>query len=147
MTDIAEIESVIKCADVCRIALTDGNTPYIVTMNFGYSGGKDKRIYFHCAQEGRKLEMIRKNNYVCFELDTDHNLIKGKNACDFKMKYRSVVGYGHIAICHNDSDKKNGLDCIMSHYSEDKTFIYEPETFKRTTILCLEINQISGKKC
>ena len=46
ITDIAAIESIIQRADVCRIALADGNIPYIVTMNFGYSGGEEKCLYF-----------------------------------------------------------------------------------------------------
>ena len=48
-------------------------------MNFGYVGGIEKRLYFHCANEGRKLDMIGKNNYVCFEMDSDHRLIEGKS--------------------------------------------------------------------
>jgi len=92
ITDIAEIEAVINRADVCRIALADGNIPYIVTMNFGYSGGHHRKLYFHCAREGRKLDMIRKNNYACFEMDIDHQIVKSDKACDLSMKYKSVVG-------------------------------------------------------
>ncbi len=142
-----EIESIIREAAVCRIALADGNTPYIVTMNFGYTGGNEKRIFFHCASEGRKLEMIRKNNYVCFEMDTVHKIIKGSKACDYTMKYRSVVGYGYISKIDDLQEKVKGLDCIMSNYSEDKIFTYNQDSLNKTTVLCLEISQISGKKC
>ncbi len=64
VADLQEIESIINMSEVCRLAFADMNVPYIVTMNFGYSGGDKKHLYFHCATEGRKLEMIRKNNYV-----------------------------------------------------------------------------------
>ncbi len=70
ITGIGEIEVIISHADICRIALTENNMPYIVAMNFGYSGGEKKRLYFHCATEGRKIDMIRKNSYVCFQMDT-----------------------------------------------------------------------------
>jgi nitroimidazol reductase NimA-like FMN-containing flavoprotein (pyridoxamine 5'-phosphate oxidase superfamily) len=116
-------------------------------MNYGYSGGKKMQLFFHCAREGRKLEMIRKNNYACFEMDTDHNLIKGLKACDFTMKYRSVVGYGYIRIIDDEEERIKGLNCIMSHYSEEKTFTYKQESLGKIFILCLEISQISGKKC
>ena len=69
-----EIESIIKKADVCRIALVDGNRPYIIPMNFGYEKSKPSKIYFHCASDGRKLDLIRKNNNACFEMDTDHKI-------------------------------------------------------------------------
>jgi len=105
VSDINEIESIISEADVCRIAIADGNIPYIVTLNFGYIGGTEKKLYFHCANEGRKLDMIRKNNFVCFEMDIDHILTEGKMACEFSMNYKSVVGYGHISIVKGLSSK------------------------------------------
>ena len=42
VTDIQLIEEIISRSDVCRIAFADNNIPYIVTMNFGYSGGDKK---------------------------------------------------------------------------------------------------------
>jgi len=147
ISDIAEIESVINAADVCRIAFADNGVPYIVTMNFGYTRGTTTRIYFHCAREGRKLEMIKKNNYVCFEMDTDHQLVKGEAPCDFSMKYRSVVGYGHISILDDESEKVTGLNSIMSHYSDSSSFTYNPGILAKTILLCLEITEISGKRC
>jgi len=147
ITDIIEIESIIQNSDVCRIAMANGNIPYIVTMNYGYTAGSEMKIYFHCARQGRKLEMIRKNNYVCFEIDNDHKLIKGTNACDFSMKYRSVVGYGIISIIDEEEERIKGLNCIMSHYSDSPSFSYNKKSLEKTTVLCLEIKEISGKKC
>ena len=91
VTDIQLIEEIISRSDVCRIAFADNNIPYIVTMNFGYSGGDKKHLWFHCAHEGRKIDMIKKNNYVCFEMDTDHLIAEGTMACDFTMKYSAAL--------------------------------------------------------
>lgn len=146
ITDIQTIESIINDCDVCRFALADNNVPYIVTMNFGYSGGTEKRIYFHCAVEGRKLDMIRKNNYVCFEFDTGHNLTKGNLACDFGMSFSSVVGYGYISIVSESDEKISGLNHIMSHYSGKGEFRYSQDVMERVLILRLEIKEMTGKK-
>jgi len=146
ITDIDEISSIIVRSDVCRIALSDNNIPYIVTMNFGYAGGDEKRLFFHCAKEGKKLEIIRKNKFVCFEFDTDHQLYKGENACDFGMSYRSVVGWGNIEIITDEEEKKRGLDYIMSHYSDEVDFSFNKSVLDRTIILCLEISEMKGKK-
>jgi uncharacterized protein len=143
---IEEMEGIILRSDVCRIALTDGTTPYIVTMNFGYAGGADKKLYFHCAPEGRKIEMIRKNNYVCFEMDTDHAIIEGNEACDFGMKFSSIIGWGKIFIVTDNEKKKEGLTSIMQHYSKRSGFNYHPEVFERTTVLRLDIISMTGKK-
>jgi len=144
--DISEIEDVISSSDVCRIAFANDNVPYIVTMNFGYSGGDNKKLYFHCAREGKKLEMIKKNNYVCFEFDTDHDLHEGKTACGFGMSYRSVVGWGKIEIITDDEGKKQGLNHLMSHYSDRDDFSYEKEILDKTIVLRLDIAGMRGKK-
>ena len=34
--DLSVIESIIKKAKVMRLALCDGNQPYIIPLNFGY---------------------------------------------------------------------------------------------------------------
>jgi uncharacterized protein len=147
INEISEIENVIRSAEVCRIAFANDNEPYIVIMNFGYSGGSEKKLYFHSAMEGKKLDMIRKNNYVCFEFDIDHNLRKGSAACDFSMSYRSVIGWGRIAIISDDYEKSRGLDTIMSHYSNEKEFLYDKMNLDRMLILRLDIQKMTGKKC
>jgi nitroimidazol reductase NimA-like FMN-containing flavoprotein (pyridoxamine 5'-phosphate oxidase superfamily) len=146
ITVIDEIESIILRCDVCRIAMADNNIPYIVTMNFGYSGGADKNLFFHSAGDGRKIDMIRKNNYVCFEMDTDHNLKSGRKACDFSMKYSSVVGWGDIFIVNDDDEKREGLNLIMQHYTSRTEFTYKQDVFNKTTLLKLVIKTMTGKK-
>jgi nitroimidazol reductase NimA-like FMN-containing flavoprotein (pyridoxamine 5'-phosphate oxidase superfamily) len=141
------IEEIIMKADVCRIAISNNNIPYIVTMNFGYSGGMDKSIYFHCANEGKKLDMISKNNHVCFEMDIDHQIYTGEKGCDWGMKYKSVVGYGDISIIEDYETKKTGLTCIMRHYGGSKEFLFDEDMIIKTTILRLDIKEINGKIC
>jgi uncharacterized protein len=146
LTEISEIESIISVTDVCRIAFANDNTPYIVTMNFGYVGGKNSCLFFHCANEGRKLEMIRRNNYVCFEIDTDHEMYKGEMGCDWGMKYRSVVGYGKIFIVQDADEKIVGLEHIMNHYGGSGIYSFDEKKLAKTTVLRLDISEISGKK-
>ncbi len=146
ITGIEEIESVISEADVCRIALADNNIPYIVTMNFGYTGGVEKKLWFHCAREGRKIDMIRKNNQVCFEMDTGHNLTAGDVACDFSMKYSSIVGWGKIFIITGDEEKREGFNAIMKHYTDKAGFTYLPDVFEKTCVLRLDITTMTAKK-
>jgi nitroimidazol reductase NimA-like FMN-containing flavoprotein (pyridoxamine 5'-phosphate oxidase superfamily) len=146
ITDWEIIESIISRADVCRIAFADLNVPYIVTMNFGYDGNDKPVLYFHCAPEGRKIDMIMKNNNVCFEMDTDHELYKGATGCDWGMKYRSVVGYGSIYIVDDEKERERGLDLIMIHYGGGNATDYFPDSLKKTTILRLEILSMTAKQ-
>jgi uncharacterized protein len=141
-----DLELIISSSDVCRIAFADENFPYIVTMNFGYSGGDNPCFYFHCSNEGKKLEMMHKNNFVCFELDTDHEIYEGENGCDWGMRFSSVVGYGKISVVEEREPRIAGLDCIMSHYSERAGFTYDERVMEKTTILRLEVEEMTGKR-
>jgi len=146
ITNMPDLESIISRSDVCRIAFADNDIPYIVTMNFGYTGGDHPCFYFHCAGEGRKMEMIRKNNYVCFELDTDHKIYEGEKGCDWGMRFSSVVGYGRLSVVTDNDSRIAGLDSVMSHYSERKAFTYDNKELEKTTILRLEIEKMTGKR-
>jgi len=146
VNEAAGLELIILRSDVCRVAFADNNYPYIVTMNFGYSGGDQPCLFFHCANEGKKLEMISKNNFVCFELDTDHEIYEGENGCDWGMKFSSVVGYGRISVLRDRESRIHGLDCIMSHYSDRSAFSYDERVLGNTSVLRLEIEEMTGKR-
>ncbi len=146
ISEKVEIEEIIRTSDVCRIALSDNNIPYIVTMNFGYTNEPEQTIYFHCANKGRKLDMIRKNNYVCFEMDTNHRLYSGTSGCDWGMNYSSIVGYGTITVITDENEKKEGLNCLMEHYGGVQEYSYNEKILEKTTILKLKILEIAGKK-
>jgi uncharacterized protein len=146
ISDIAEIEDIISRADVCRIAIANDNEPYLVTMNFGYISEPRRSFYFHCAKEGKKLDMIRQNSHVCFELDTDHILVKGSGSCDWGMSFSSVVGFGNIIISTDRDEKIRGLDSIMKHYSGETEQHYDEKVFDRTTILRLDVTEMTCKK-
>ena len=141
----SEIEAIISRCDVCRIAFADNNIPYIVTMNFGFLPER-QCFYFHSACEGRKINLIAKNNYVCFETDTDHALVEAEKSCDWGMKYSSVVGYGRLNIVDDGIERKTGLDIIMRHYSNRDYFDYNESVMEKVKILRLDIEDITGKK-
>jgi nitroimidazol reductase NimA-like FMN-containing flavoprotein (pyridoxamine 5'-phosphate oxidase superfamily) len=146
ISDKVMIEAVIRESDVCHVAFADNNTPYIVTMNFGYSGGEKPGLYFHCAPGGRKLEMMKKSSHVCFQMDTDHLLTKGPKGCDWGMKYKSVVGYGRLSVVENNEERIKGLNLIMDQYGGSGKTDYDPKVFSRTIILFLEISEITAKQ-
>jgi len=142
ITDIATIEEIIHKAQVCRLALSENGQPYIVPLCFGY---KDNAVYFHSALEGKKLDILRKNNNVCFEIDTDQELVKGKKACNCSMKYRSVIGFGKAELIEDIKPKRRALNIIMQNYYEG-FFKYPDESIQNTVVIKVEIESITGKK-
>jgi len=140
--DREEIESIIKKADFCRLGLSDNNNPYIVPLNFGY---RDRCLYFHTAKVGKKIDMIKTNNRVCFELDIDHEVVRAENPCDWNMKYRSVIGYGRAFLLEDIDEKRRALDIIVEHYS-GRLNEYDEKLVNRLAIIKLQVESMTGKK-
>ncbi|MEA1964472.1 MAG: pyridoxamine 5'-phosphate oxidase family protein [Candidatus Aerophobetes bacterium] len=137
------IESIIKRATVCRIALSENNVPYIVPLSFGY---KDNCLYFHSAKEGKKIDIIKKNNNLCFEFDIENELVKAEDACNWDMKYYSVIGCGKAFLVEDFEEKREALDIIMEHYSGKSSFEYPEKTVSNVAIIKVKIESMSGKK-
>ncbi|TKJ28996.1 MAG: pyridoxamine 5'-phosphate oxidase [Chloroflexi bacterium B3_Chlor] len=136
------IESILERATVCRVAFSDNDVPYIVPLNFGYA---DNCLYFHSAPEGKKIEIIKQNSSVCFEVDVDVQLVEGKKACDWTVRYRSVVGFGKVFLVDDPKEKRRALDIIVGHYS-DKSYEYPEEEISRVAVIKVEIESITGKQ-
>lgn len=142
IADIGEIEKIIRRAQVCRLGLVDGDEPYVVPVFFGY---EKNALYFHCALEGRKLDLLKRNNKVCFEIDTDVEIITTERACGFTAKYRSVIGVGRVSILDNDNEKIHGLNVLMNQYAEGD-FSFPKEKLDRTLVVRIDIENITGKQ-
>lgn len=144
ITDKKEIESIINESNICRIALSENNSPYIVPVCFGY---ENNCLYFHSARDGRKIGMIKKNNNVCFEFDIEDGFKESQIPCKWSMKYRSVIGYGKAFIIDDINNKIRALDIIMGHYLNSKdTSEYQSDSIDNILIIKVEIENLSGKK-
>jgi nitroimidazol reductase NimA-like FMN-containing flavoprotein (pyridoxamine 5'-phosphate oxidase superfamily) len=139
--DRKDIDGIIGRCRVCRLAVCDDDQPYIVPLNFGYDGSF---LYFHAALEGRKIDIIKKNNKVCFEFDILYDIVKAEEACKWGAKYESVIGSGTAEILEDLEDKKDALEWIMRQYESD-TRDFTEEILKKTRILRVQVLEISGK--
>jgi len=140
--DKGEIESILNTAEICRLGLCDNKIPYIVPLNFGY---RDNCIYFHSFPEGQKMDFLKRNNNVCFEVDLDCKLVKAGNPCDWGMKYRSVIGFGRASFVQDRKQKKAALDIIMAHYSNG-TYDYPENVMNALSVIKVRIESVTGKK-
>jgi len=137
------IESVMKRATICRIGLSENDVPYVVPLNFGY---KDNCLYFHSAKEGKKIDMMRKNNTVCFEVDVDNELVRAENPCKWSMKYYSVIGFGKAFFLKDSKEKRQALNIIMEHYTDESSFEYPETALDSVAVIKVEIDSITGKR-
>ena len=143
ISDPKIIEQILNESSICRIAFSVDGEAHILPVNFGY---KDNKLYIHSAPEGQKIDFIKKNNRVCFEMELDHEIIKDKVACNWTTKYRSVIGHGTILIVHEKSQKIEGLDIIMSKYGGPDKNTYADAILKKMILLVIEIDTLTAKQ-
>jgi nitroimidazol reductase NimA-like FMN-containing flavoprotein (pyridoxamine 5'-phosphate oxidase superfamily) len=141
ITDRAAVESIIAKSKVCRLALSINDQPYIVPLCFGY---EDNALYFHTAREGKKIDILKKNDRVCFEVDCDHELVTNETACKWSMKYRSVVGFGKASLLDDPEAKRKALDSIMQHY-RGRPSDYSTAIMEKMLVIKVEIESMTGK--
>ena len=160
ITDNNEIIKVIEKCDVCRIALSRNNIPYIVPMSFGYEYTDEKLIlYFHCAKEGKKLDIISENPAACFEFDCSHRIIAAEKANNYTMEYESVIGSGNIIIVADSeiTEKRRALSLLMRKYAPERTVEFSEayftdekhftsEMMNSVTVLKLVADYFTGKR-
>lgn len=147
--NIDNIINIIKKCDIIRIGLFDNEYPYIIPLNFGYYYDKNKselELYFHGANTGKKLDIIKNNKKAGFEMDCSTELIKGSNPCRYTMKFESVCGNGKISIL-SEEEKLKGLKYIMKQYSSNNfsNADFKSKVVEKTIVFKLSVNEITGK--
>jgi nitroimidazol reductase NimA-like FMN-containing flavoprotein (pyridoxamine 5'-phosphate oxidase superfamily) len=60
-----QIENILHSQSICRLGCIDGKYPYVVPLTFYYDG----EALICQSQEGKKLNLMRKNPNVCVQLD------------------------------------------------------------------------------
>ncbi len=141
ITDRTQIEDILQKGDLLNLGLIDDNSPYVVPMNYGYSDGK---IYLHCAKEGHKNDLLRKNSNVFFtvsinvEVDLDVH-------CPTTY-YMSVAGSGTAVIPDSKDVKVDALKCFMNHYNQECCDDFLRKAVEYTEVIVINIKSMTGKK-
>lgn len=144
LTDREIINSILDEALVMHIALVDGDWPYLVPVNFGY---RDNFIYIHSARDGKKLDLVRKNNRVSFQAETGVEIVHKSIPSKCGTHYRSVAGRGRISVVESDDEKRLGLTLLMRHYDREagEDLDFGP-CLDEVCVLKIEIESITGKQ-
>lgn len=146
ITDQKALLAILDSCEVMRVGLVDGDRPYVVPMNYGYRWeGGQLTLYFHSAKEGMKLNLIRKNAKVCFEVDCGHALIPGENACQYGYAFQSVVGFGKAEVLEDPQEKITALRALMQHMAGEQ-FAFTEQMVSGITVWQIQVSEFTGKK-
>jgi len=148
ITDIDEKINVVKKCKICRIGLSENNVPYIVPMNYGYDFENNAlTLFFHSALTGKKLNIIKNNNNVCFEIDCDTKLIEAEKPCNYGYVFKSVIGFGKIIMLENPDEKIEGLNKIMRHQTEkEAVYNFTYDEIKGVCVYKMVVEEFTGKR-
>ncbi|MBQ3948780.1 MAG: pyridoxamine 5'-phosphate oxidase family protein [Ruminococcus sp.] len=146
ITRIEDILSIVDRAKVLRLGLFDDNFPYIVPLHFGYEYAEGKLIfYMHSAKEGHKLDLIKRNQNVCIELDCDTELISGGDIpCSYSSSFASLIGRGLAEIVDDEQEKVRGLYLLMKNQT-GREFEITPQMASAVAVIKVVVCDFSAK--
>jgi len=147
--EIKDTDVIIGLFDDCHVGRLgtvglDGY-PMVKPLNFVYAEG---HIYLHSAREGEKIEDIRRDNRVCFEVDLPIALVKAaENPCGAEYLYRSVIIKGRAFIVEDEAERLHGLKLLMEKYQPEGGFgPFLEEKLKLTAVIRIDIEEMTGKE-
>ena len=144
ITDLNKIKEIIENNQCCRLGFIDHGSVYIVPLNYGYIYNDKHIFYFHGAKVGKKIDLIKQNNHVGFEID-NNQLVEGKTSCQYSMKYQSIIGNGHIELIENNEEKKLGLQLIMKNVAHQNV-TFNDQMVSSVAVMKLTVDTLSCKE-
>lgn len=144
VSDPAVLEDIISSNYICRVALSDGERPYIVAMNYGH---RKNLIYLHSALEGEKIEIMKRNNRVCIEICDSAEIRESDKACSYGTSFRSIHCHGRIHFLSDPLQKKEGLSVIMKQHTGRADWDFSKAALEAVAVLKVEIEGMTGKVC
>lgn len=145
VTDIAKIEEIIDSAKIMHLAMFDGEYPYIVPLHYGYKFEGDRlTLYMHSAKEGHKLDCLRRDSKVCFELDCGMELVPGNIACEYGAKFASVIGRGTASTVEDTDEKIAALKLLMKCQT-GKDFEFTEKMADVVTVIRVDAESYTAK--
>ena len=111
--DRGEMEGLLERALVSHLGLCVDGEPYVVPIGFVYHNGC---IYFHSYPRGRKVEAMRRNSRVCFQVEEVGRFLPGEAPCRFGVEYRSVIAYGRVRFLEEAEERLEALRLLLRKY-------------------------------
>ena len=145
ITDFNRIRAILDTASVLHLGLAVDNEPYVVPMNYGYTAeGEKLTIYLHSAVRGKKLDMIRANPRVFFEMDCDRVPFEGEKPCQYGMVYSSLMGRGTATIVEDVEEKKQAMTLLMKTQT-GKDFTFEDRLVTIVAVIRIDVEEYTAK--
>ena len=144
--DPKEIEGIILRCRTCHVAMVDDGDPYVIPLSFGYelNGGK-LELYFHSAPEGRKLDILKRNSRVCFEMSYEGEPLFADTPCNSGYYFGSVIGNGEAVFIEDIDEKCRALSALFRHQTGKDT-VFTPGQAESVCVFKIVSADFTGKR-
>jgi nitroimidazol reductase NimA-like FMN-containing flavoprotein (pyridoxamine 5'-phosphate oxidase superfamily) len=118
-----------------RLGLSLNDRPYVIPMSYVYHSGK---IYLHSRGNGKKVEYVSQNPWVCFQID----LLDGS-------RWTSVTAFGKARLSDDLEAKKKMFDAFTAKGlggHGGKQFQREELEKMEMTIWEIEVEELFGRE-
>lgn len=145
VTDLGEIARILEAGKVLHLGLAVDNEPYVVPMNYGHTFEDGKlTLYLHSALRGKKLDMIRANPRVFFEIDCDRMPFDGKLPCQYGMVYSSLMGRGTATLVEDAEEKIRAMVHLMKTQT-GKDFTFDEKLVSIVAVIRIDVEEYTAK--
>jgi hypothetical protein len=140
-----KLEKILKETQYITLAMVKDGMPYLVSLSHGYDI-ENQCIYFHCANEGKKLDYLRSNPKVWGQVIID----QGYKLGECTHEYVTVMFQGETTFVEKLEEKKNAFRIMIKQLEEDPQPILDKflnsEGIKNTIVGKIDIEFMTGKK-
>lgn len=147
VNDMEDIKNILKECKTCHVAMVDDSLPYVIPLSFGYEIIDDElSLYFHSAKEGRKIDILHKNNSVCFEMCFEGDPILAKEMpCNSGYYFSSLIGNGKVEFITDTDERRKALTLLMKHQA-DIDVIFTEKQANTVCVFKIVTKDFTGKK-
>ena len=146
VTDEKQILQILETGKVLHLGLAVNNEPYVVPMNYGFCMENGRlTLYLHSAVRGKKLDMIRENPNVFFEIDCDMQPFgEGDIPCQYGMVYSSVMGKGKACLVEDVEEKIRAMKALMKTQTQ-KDFEFNERLVSIVAVIRIDVASYTAK--
>lgn len=145
--EIGKIKEIIEQCKTCHLAMADGNMPYVIPLSFGFEIIENTlTLYFHCAKEGRKIDILTRNNQICFEMCCEGEPIFARQTpCNSGYYYSSVHGFGQVSFVEDIGEKCHALTLLMRQQTGEEIVFTEKQA-ESVCVFKVSTEEFTGKR-
>lgn len=145
ITQREDMLAMLEHMPVLRLGLNYEGLAYIVPVNYGYIH-EPLTFYVHSSCKGKKIELLRLNPHISFELDGAHRLIQADEACGYSFAYDSIMGQATVQFIEDKVEKIEALNHLMFKHTQKNDWTYADASLDRVCVFKLDVTQWSAKR-